>query len=152
MCCSCPESLQILRLSRPPPLPPTPPKIESKIDQKIVSKKKRKKCAKVVSMDSLSDPHGRPISEKNVRKVNPKCLSEKMITQVVHSRPLGMPSDLQNDAPARAGASFFIFPLSRKCAPKVIPLAPFWEVFGHQNHIKSLIEALQEFLKKSTRF
>ena len=35
-----PQILQILRLSRPPPLPPAPRKIKSKVDQESVSKKK----------------------------------------------------------------------------------------------------------------
>ena len=103
-------------------------------------------------MDSLSDPHGPPISEKNVRKVNPKCFSEKMIAQDVHSRPLGMPSDLQNDAPARAGASFCIFPLVSEMCSKSHPTDTLIGRFRHKIQTKSLIEAFQEFLKKSIPF
>ena len=58
-----------------------------------------------------------------------------------------MPSDLQNDAPARAGASFSLSPLSRKCAPKVVPLVPFWEVFGHQNRIESVDPLVERLLE-----
>ena len=68
---------------------------------------------------------------------------EKMITKVVHPRPFRMPSDLQNNAPAYTGASFSLFPLSRKCAPKVLPLAPFWDAFGHQNRTKYPKEPLK---------
>jgi hypothetical protein len=54
-----------------------------------------------------------------------------------------MPSNLQNDAPAHTGASFSLFPLSRKCGPKVVPLAPFWDAFGHPNRTKSPKEAFK---------
>ena len=57
-----------------------------------------------------------------------------------------------NDAFAPAGASFSLSPLSRKCAPKVVPLVPFWEVFGHQNRIKSAKEAFKKIIGKSMCF
>ena len=143
------QVLQILRLGRRLPMPPALPEIESKINKKSVSKKRAKQCAKVVPTDSHADPHGRQNSAKIMRKVTPKCLSEKKITKVVHPRPFRMHTDLQSEAPARAGASFSLSPLSRKSAPKVVPLVPFWEVFGHQNRIKSAKEAFKKIIGKS---
>ena len=107
-------------------MPPALPEIESKINKKSVSKKRAKQCAKVVPTDSHADPHGRQNSAKIMRKVTPKCLSEKKITKVVHPRPFRMPSDLQNNAPAYTAALFSLFPLSRKCVPKL----SLWHPFG----------------------
>ena len=59
------------------------------------------------------------------KKVPSERVLEKCAPKVTHPMPLGTPSDPENDALVRAGAPFSLFRLSRKCGPKVVPLAPF---------------------------
>ena len=73
---------------------------------------------------------------QNAKKMLSERVLEKSAPKVTHPKPLGTPSDPESDARVQAGAPFSLFHLSRKCGPKVVPLAPFWHPFGRLNGSK----------------
>ena len=128
---------RVSRLSRPFPLPPDLTKSDQQVIQKSISKNALEKSPQ-------SDPNGPPMGTQGApkfgnicKKVSSEYVPKKFVPKVAYSMRFRTPLDPKSDAPVQAGAQFTLFHLSRKCAPKVLPLPPFWHHFGPLNSPKA---------------